>query len=352
MKKQLFCLLTIIICVLPCSGQQFARTDMRDLALIYQGGAHRCDWTQDDIEPYVVHRFADGHSEWLFDAFLFLEFKDGMGRQFSPGYDSINACHSHWEWYVDRLFEPGKSLHALDEVIGRNMNALGNPGFRHRVVLTLLVPIGGQKDWGELDGEALDFDRPDHRLRAIRWFADTLQTRFAAEGFDNIDLEGFYWIDEDMVSSAELLPAVSQHVHDKGLKFIWIPYYKAPGHERWRDLGFDIAYHQPNHFFSKDIPDSRLDEAVDEALRCGMAMEFECDEGALSQNADCVADRMTAYLDVFERRGVFASSALAYYTGHHLLTDMARNPSAQNNALADRLARLIADRRISFEKSK
>lgn len=208
-----------------------------------------------------------------------------------------------------------------------------------------MVPIGGQTDWGEIDGAAMDFNRSEDRKAAIRWFADRLTERFAAEGFANIDLYGFYWIDEDMVSSRELLPEISPYVHSKGLKFIWIPYFKAPDHERWRELGFDIAYHQPNHFFQSEIPDERLDEAIDEALSYGMAMEFECDERAMSQSADGFAPRMTAYMDAFDRRGVFARSALAYYTGNHLLTDFVRNPSPENAALADRLARLICSRR-------
>lgn len=124
----------------------------------------------------------------------------------------------------------------------------------------------------------------------------------------------------------------------------------APGHEHWRALGFDTAYHQPNHFFSDDIPDERLDMAVDEAMRCRMAMEFECDERALSQSADCAAGRMAAYMDAFERRGVFENSPLAYYTGHHLLTDFVRNPSPENAALADRLAQYIVRRRAKFRR--
>ena len=47
-----------------------------DMALIYQGGTHRPDWTEDELRPYVVHTFADGHTDWFFDSFLFFEFTD------------------------------------------------------------------------------------------------------------------------------------------------------------------------------------------------------------------------------------------------------------------------------------
>lgn len=318
---------------------------VRDMALIYQGGTHRIPWTADQLEPYVTHRFADGTEDWLFDGFLFLEFKTGKGRTFSPGYDPLNARRTEWEWYLDRLFEPGKSLHALDSIIGVKKRQLGDPGFRHKVILTVFVAMPGQTDWGRLNGRNLSFNHMKDRVAANRWFIDQLTGRFAAQGFKNIDLTGLYWIDEDMISTADAPKTIADYVHSKGLKFVWIPYFTARGHERWRQLGFDMVYHQPNHFFNRSIPDTRLDRAVQIADSTGMAMEFECDERALSQSRERMGSRMHAYIDAYERLGVFDSVPLAYYTGSHLLLDFTRQPSTDNQALADRLARLIVARR-------
>ena len=58
-----------------------------------------------------------------------------------------------------------------------------------------------------------------------------------------------------------------------------------------------------------------------------------------------MGSRMHAYIDAYERLGVFDSVPLAYYTGSHLLLDFPRQPSTDNQALADRLARLIVARR-------
>lgn len=322
-----------------------ARGDIRDLALIYQGGVHRIDWTPEEIEPYVTHSFADGREDWLFDGYLFLEFKDGRGRQFSPGYDSLNARRQEWEWYIGRMFEKGKSLSALDSVIAAKKQQMGVPAFRHKVILTLMVPIPGQTDWGDINGEKMDFSRREHQLKAIKWMIDTLTARFSVEKYSDIELEGFYWIDEDKRATEDLTADVAPYIHEKGKKFYWIPYFKAPGAEHWRSLGFDIAYQQPNHFFNSSISDSRLDEAVDIACRAGMAMEFECDERALSQSEEPMQLRMKAYMDAFERRGVFENASVAYYTGNHLLLDMRRNPSPSNQLIADRLASIIISRR-------
>lgn len=327
------------------SDKSFAVCEVRDLALIYQGGAHRIDWTKEQFEPYVTHKFADGTEDWLFDSYLFLEFKDGRGAQLSPGYDSINAKRSDWEWYLDRIFEKGKSLDALDKAIGEKKKVLGDPGFKHKVALTAIVPLHNQKDWGELNGKALDFSNQEDQKAALQWFIDQLTDRFAAGKYENLDLYGIYWIDEDMVHTNDFPRQIKDYIHGKGLKFLWIPYFNAPGTERWQELGFDMAYQQPNHFFHAEIPDTRLDDAVDRALANGMGMEFECDIRALSQAPERWQHRMAAYIDAYERRGVFDKSAIAYYTDNHLFLDMVQNPSPENQAIMDRLARHIVNRR-------
>ena len=43
-----------------------------DMALIYAGGQQRPDWTVEEVMPYVVHTYSDGHKDWFFDAFIVL----------------------------------------------------------------------------------------------------------------------------------------------------------------------------------------------------------------------------------------------------------------------------------------
>jgi len=325
--------------------KKFPVNEIRDLALIYQGGKQRIDWTQEQFEPYVAHTFADGSKDWLFDGYLFLEFSDGVDRNFAPGYQPKDGRRSEWELYLGRLFEKGKSLDALDKCIEANKKEIGDPGFKHKIVLTLLTPMHGQKDWGKLDGKALDFDNADDRLAACRWFIDELVKRFAKKGYRNLELQGIYWVDEDMCRTPDFTRQIAPYIHEKGLQFVWIPYFRARGFNHWREHGFDIAYHQPNHFFDKNLPDVRLDVACDVALDTGMAMEFECDSKALYGIEDSSYDRMNAYMDAFERRGVYATSAIAYYTGSKALIDLFNNKCPENQAITDRFARFIVERR-------
>jgi len=344
--------LTMLACaaMLTSAAQErkvysFPTNQIRDLALIYQGGAKRIDWTKEQFMPYVTHTFADGHTEWLFDGFLFLDFNDGRGNTFVPVLDADNGKKEDWAWYLDRLFERGKSLDALDNLIGELKDKIGNPGFKHKVVLTLLTPIPKHTGWGELNGKALDFNNYEDQAAAVAWYIDQIVPRFKQQHYKNLTLSGLYWVDEDMCHTKELCKYIAPLVHRKKLEFVWIPYFKARGSDHWQDYGFDIVYHQPNYFFDAAVPMSQLTGSCDYALQHGMAMEFECDAKALYDSPNSFHYRMEDYINVFERYTVFRNSAIAYYTGSKGFIDMLNSKSPQDQAIMDRLAKLIVDRR-------
>ena len=318
---------------------------IRDLVLIYQGGANRIDWTENQFLPYVSHSFSDGKRDWLFDGFLFLDQYDGRGSSFIPAWGVKKARKIEWKWYLDRLFEKNKSLDALDNCISRLKQSIGNPGFKHKIVLSIPTPLPGQTDWGEVDGRSLDFNNYEDQAAAAKWYINEIVARFKSCEFENLELVGLYWIDEDICHTKELTKFIAPIVHEKGLQFVWIPYYKARGYDRWQELGFDIAYHQPNYFFHKNIPYSQLDESCELAREHGMAMEFEIDSKALIEAEDSSFDRMQSYIDAFKKNGVFEKSAIAYYTGSKALIDMANSARKENHLLMDQLARIIIDRR-------
>ena len=330
----------------PAAAQSYQTADdVQDLALIYQGGSHRLDWTVDEFRPYVVHEFADGTKDWLFDGFLFLEFKNGSGRHYTVGYEKLNARKGEWAWLLDRIFEQGKSLSALDACITEEIAELGKPGFKHQIVLGLPEAILDQKDWGELDGRVLDFSKEEDQLAATRWYIDELMKRFKAAKYKNLELSGFYWVAETNSHCGELTVPISEYIHSLGKLFYWIPYWQSKGAGEWKALGFDVAYQQPNHFFNHSIPDSRLDDACAFAREHGMAMEFEFDEKATADRENSSHARMKAYIDHFEKNDVFNSSALAYYCGNRGVLTLHESKNPADHALMDRLARLIQMRR-------
>lgn len=324
-----------------------------DIALIYAGGDQRPDWTEDELRPYVVHTFADGSRDWLFDAFLFLEFSSGStGVSFQNGGGSNYADRKDWQWLLDRNFEKGTKLDALDKVIEGEKKNLGNPPMRHKVVMSIPGPIVKQKEWGKLNGKKLDFARPEDRVAACKWYIDELVDRFNKAGYKNIDLAGIYWVEEALFSNGPIMPEINDYIRSKGLRAYWIPYYKDNEQFRfnWKDkYGFDIAYQQPNYFFERDIPMKRLADACDESKLYGMGLEMEFETQGRSKvqfdDPDSYYQRLVDYIDMFESKGVFDESAIAWYTGTKGVLDMARSSDEHNHSVMDRLARHIVKRR-------
>jgi hypothetical protein len=60
-----------------------------------------------------------------------------------------------------------------------------------------------------------------------------METQFAAGGYDNLRIDGFYWNHENMEASdpqeKELIRFTADYLHSKGYHFIWIPFYMAAG---------------------------------------------------------------------------------------------------------------------------
>ncbi len=89
----------------------------RDMNLIWKGNDQRHQrWTQEQFVPNVSHLFSDGHRDWTFDGFIFLESAAENGATFYPSL-GVMGKRSDWQWWMDQLFERGVSLDALDKCI-------------------------------------------------------------------------------------------------------------------------------------------------------------------------------------------------------------------------------------------
>lgn len=324
-----------------------AARGIRDLVLVYQGGTHRPPWTPEQLAPYVSYRPRDAQSEtWLFDGFLFIEFIDGRGRQYANGYKKQPARKEDWIWLLDRNFEKGVALDALEQTIAATAKRIGSPPRLRQVVLSLPEPIRGQKDWGELNGRALDFDSEPDRIAACTWHIQTALECWRKFAPKHLELAGFYWIAETSGGANALLPQLQTVIHTSKKQLFWIPYWQAAGAKNWRQLGFDAAYQQPNHFFHPEVSDSRLDDTCAFARTNGLGMEFECDGRAI-KSADVFRPRLHAYLKAFERNAVRTKSAVAYYEGGGALLQMADSSEPQIRALYDEVARWVISRQAT-----
>ena len=158
-------------------------------------------------------------------------------------------------------------------------------------------------------------------------------------------MTGFYWFEESTAKCGDLPKDVSEYIHQLDKRFYWIPYWNASGYNLWKKLGFDTAFLQPNHFFSKDIPDIRLDQACNTARKFGMGLEMEFDSNVLYEKEDSYYSRLESYINAFENNGVFEESSIAYYSGTKGILDMYRSNSIENTLILDRIAGHILNRR-------
>lgn len=325
-------------------GEYAHDDEISDMALIYQGGIQRPDWTEDQLTPYVVHKYVDGHIDWFFDSYLFFEFTNNWEVGFGYNYGTRNATKADWEWLLNRIFEKGKSLDALNNCIEHYKAQIGEPKFKHKIVLGVVSPITDQSDWGTLEGETLNFSYRNDQIKAASWYIDQLIKRFNENNYNNLELVGFYWLEESTAKCGDLPKDISKYVHQLNKKFYWIPYWNAPGYDEWKDLGFDVAFIQPNHFFDKDILDSRLYDACRLAKAKGMGLEMEFDSKVLYENQDSYYSRLETYIDAFEEKGAFDKASIAYYSGTKAILDMYNSPVIENTMILDRIANHIVTR--------
>lgn len=333
-----------------CSGNElhsqpvvnhFLQNPVNDIALIYYGAEYRPAWTQDQISQAVVHKFADGHVDWFFPAFLYLEFgnvKYGYITDVAQPADKVQ-----WQWLIDRQFIRGQSFDALDKAIAAAMRQLGEPPFRHKLVICIPTPILGQTNWGSINGHKLNFNNTSHRLEAVKWYIDLLLETYYKQGYTNFDLEGLYWTEEDTRKTADILPAISQYVHQKGLKFYWIPFLTAKGRDDWQKWGFDYAYIQPNYTINARWTTSRNYEAITAAKRYGMGLEFEFDEKLHEKRAQ-FGPRFDSLIDIYTQEGIFKDVPIAYYMGTKELLDLNKSNETIDHQRLDRIATLVGER--------
>ena len=284
----------------------------------------------------------NGKPHWLFDGFLFLEIKNGKGRGFASYYEKEGARKQEWTKLLDDYLKPGEVICALNDCVGEAREKNPKKFKKKKVVIGLPEPIPNQKDWGEINGKQMDFSNVEDRLAACHWFVDTAIEKFKEAKLKNLELVGFYWIAEEATNSRTLAHDVGDYIRSKKMNFNWIPYFNSDGYKEWKTLGFDIAYLQPNYFFNKKVPYSRLDEACKLAAENEMCMEMEFDGRALKKGD--FGSRLVDYMNAFEEHGVFNNLPVAYYQGGTAFYDLFHSDEPEDNQLYMKLAKRIAQR--------
>lgn len=271
------------------SGQRMedrkAEDRMKNVLLAYSGAnGERGSWKSEDFLPLVGYINPEGQVvDRMFDTVLFLP------------YPTLPTTKGGWEYYLRDIFRPGRQLDALNDSMreyNKRRGTLVNNPTIEKVIVTLPYPSATQRNFGKIDEnqDPLTFQASmvgeerayEYRKQAMEWYFKELMDRWNHSEYAYLKLEGIYWFHELVEEAApkerELIWDAAEMVHDKALRFYWIPYYEAPGFMEWKQLGFDYAFVQPNFYNTNEIAVERIESTVQVTDKYGMGIEVEGDE--------------------------------------------------------------------------
>lgn len=278
-------------------------------------------------------------SSWLCTGVIFLQLYAASGRTFTTWIGGTPATGADWTEYLDSIVGSGGAIARLDStvrLIEPTAGALGG-----KLPVAIMIPYPEPKaDSVRFADSTYALATAAGRAEAAGAFVDVAARRFAGAGFRHIRLDGFYWLSESISPpDHDVVVAVSRRVHRDRLRFLWIPFYGAPGQAQWRDLGFDEAWLQPNYFFRLTVAADRVDSAAMRARAQGLGIEVEFNSRLLTDSA--YRDRLDPYLRLLEDPSI-ARQSVALYDGQGALIRLSRSTDPRDRTTYARLVRALA----------
>lgn len=342
------------------------------------------DWTPEQLKYYLAYWREPGTAaeqpvDTFFDTVLWMYRLSSRKHLFEAGAKNEPTTKVDWQECLDRLFEPGKQLNALEAAAAELETRLKRP-VPVWVVLTLPYPDVRVAAFSESPDDAQwDFRTSDEpRLAAVRWYIQTLLERWTQARFAHQRLLGFYWFneshtnlrdrakvgDERLCSDVGLIRDVARHVHSlkvdgRQLTLSWIP-YSPYGGERLgvvNDLlkaepaeRIDYLMIQPNYFFARWKKEKAdLEKIVRNAASIAAGVEVECDE-SLGRD-EGTRQRLRDYLEVIAAEHPrWKEVPIGYYQGLRAVYQMAKQPEL--TPLYDALYRFVTGRRDSASPAR
>ncbi len=206
--------------------------------------------------PLVAHLDAEGNiTDTFMDGFLYCP---------TGALPSGNAAHRgtlkvDWDFLFDNTFNGVNGFNRLEEVVEQVKSELKKPDYKVQVYITILYPLHTVTDFGDVDGDGVteSLETEEGRRKVLDWYINRCLDEFNKRGYKNLELGGFYWINEAVTweeDDTALIKEISEAVHDANSYLLWIPYYNAHRAFLGYELGFDLVCMQPNYAFTLDKP--------------------------------------------------------------------------------------------------
>lgn len=234
--------------------------------------------------PYVAYLDEEGNIQDTFiDGYIY-----GISGVFpSGGQAHTYSYKSDWEYIFDTVFNGVTGLDELEKTVGTVKQALNIPDYKVYVYITVTGIHESVTDFGDVDGDGVseDLSKQDDRAKVINWYTDTCIAEFEKRGYENIELDGFYWQLEAVtweVDDSHIIKEAADLVHEKNTNFLWVPYYTANRYHQGYEFGFDLVCMQPNFMFDLTQPLYRLEVTAARTKLMNMCVEIEHSYQALS----------------------------------------------------------------------
>ncbi len=283
----------------------------KDVNLVYHTGTVT---DEEFLLPYVAYLDQNGNIvDTMFDGFLFLP---TTGTLPSGGRPYGTNIKSDWDYLYNDIFASDRCFQALENVADSVKTALGISQLKLKVFVAIPHLDTTLTSFGDVDGDGVseNLTKMDDRIKVTQWYTQKVRTEFDARGYDNLQLNGFYWFHETIEGDdAETAKNVSAMLKYNNEQLFWIPYFQATGFTDWKDFGFVTGCLQPNYAFNLDVPVSRLYYASEIAKKYGMCIELELDNRAFSD--DRYFQKYMDYLRCGVEYGYMSDCIHMYYQG-------------------------------------
>lgn len=251
----------------------------KEIVITYNGKGE-----EDMLLPFAAYLDREGNIKDTFmDGFLACP----PGSLPSGRLPHLENYKEDWEYVIESSFSGNMGFDELEKVIGKVKQALNKPDYKVQVYFSFLTLWESVTDFGDVDGDGVseDLSKSEDRKKVINWFIRRCVDEFNAKNYKNLELNGFYWMNESVIwewDDAHIIAETGREVHKAGYPFIWIPYYKAHRFFLGYELGFDVVSMQPNFVFTNDAPVWRFESTASMTKARNMCVEIEHTYQALS----------------------------------------------------------------------
>lgn len=279
------------------------QTPINKGVLIYNGHTENDSFTTDFFSSYLSYTDQTGTVVPMFDSFVVLGLRY-PGGQFAET-STNQAGYKDFQWYIDRTFAEDGAINRLDQA-AKNVNQ----------TVDVYVAIPYPKRTGlieRFDGTFVPNQRVS-RQALVEWYINSAEARFKSAEFKNVQLKGFYWLNETVKVNDDsvMIHSIGAQLKYRGYHLIYAPHATSTNFKEWGSYQFDAAFLQPNAFRTA-TPDkeARLHKAFVNSQIYGSGITLEVNSYGPNQVEEG-QEAWDLYMDFAQRYDLPESSFLFY----------------------------------------